>query len=238
MTLAPAGVDACRHRLDVVAGLWRKGGAADQKPSSWSPGSWKRWLPEHGALFERLPTAINRERVRTEFPDLCDETQSVEAFITAMIWGHGPVGYGAWRTQRILRDPDAPAKLSAAVTEVRAGGPSAGFLAMSDGHPSRLAGLGPAFGTKFLCFASDTSQPAPVLDALVAQWVRHYSNGLISVTAATWVVGSYERYLELLDELGADQELDRQTVEYLTFADAARAFSRRRSAWVEAWLLP
>ncbi|WP_229069717.1 hypothetical protein [Actinoplanes sp. DH11] len=37
------------------------------------------------------------------------EAEAVQAFVTAMVWGYGPAGYGAFRTARILtKNPQAP----------------------------------------------------------------------------------------------------------------------------------
>jgi 8-oxoguanine DNA glycosylase-like protein len=69
-----------------------------------------------------------------------------------------------------------------------------------------------AFGTKFLYFCSATSsQPALILDRLVARWLRE--NAGLPLNELRWSVSTYVRYLEIMfgwaDELAlAADELE------------------------------
>jgi hypothetical protein len=69
-----------------------------------------------------------------------------------MVWGHGRVGYGAYRTARVLTDnPGAAAVLMSVADEARRHGGPAAFERLAT---DRLAGLGVAFATKYLFFCS------------------------------------------------------------------------------------
>jgi hypothetical protein len=83
---------------------------------------------------------------------------------------------------------------------------------LGDHGIARLPHLGHAFGTKFLYFCSATSsQPALILDRLVARWLRE--NAGLPLTELQWSLSTYVRYLEIMfgwaDELAlAADELE------------------------------
>ena len=128
-------------------------------------------------------------------------------------WGYGRVGYGPFRVRRVLDAvPNAGARLQAAAGTAVEGRPVDGYACLGDHGIARLPYLGPAFGTKFLYFCSATSsQPALILDRLVARWLRE--NAGLPLNELRWSVSTYVRYLEIMfgwaDELGlAADELE------------------------------
>jgi hypothetical protein len=82
-----------------------------------------------------------------------------------MVWGHGPVGYGAYRAARVLREnPEAPATLRTVAQLVRRDGGAQAFAWLKK---HRLRFLGVAFATKYLYFCSGPEAPP----ALILDWV-------------------------------------------------------------------
>jgi hypothetical protein len=103
-------------------------------------------------------------------------------------------------------------RLQAAAGTAVEGRPVDGYACLGDHGIARLPHLGPAFGTKFLYFCSATSsQPALILDRLVARWLRE--NAGLPLNELRWSVSTYVRYLEIMfgwaDELAlAADELE------------------------------
>jgi len=135
------------------------------------------------------------------------------AFLAVMAWGYGRVGYGPFRVRRLLdAAPDAGAELQAAASALREAGPVAAYARLGNHGVARLAGLGPAFGTKFLYFCSPPGdQPALILDRLMSRWLR--ANAGLAVNEIRWSVPTYRRYLTSMygwaDELAvASDELE------------------------------
>ncbi|WP_414635464.1 hypothetical protein [Actinophytocola sp.] len=163
----------------------------------WSRTSWRAFLPDHVALLDRLPNPIGRADVTAAVRE-CLEQDAVPAFVAAMVWGYGRVGYGPFRTARVLTDnPGAPTVLREAAHRVRRdGGPSAfGWLA-----EHRLAWLGVAFATKFLFYCSQPpATPALVLDRLVQGWLREHAQWRVRLD---WHVADYQAYVPHDRQLG------------------------------------
>ena len=91
---------------------WQKAGRTKQSPSHWKPQTWARQLPEYASILESLPMRpIGRTDGIELVGDVTTEESAVRAFLLAMIWGYGPVGYGPFRTRRVLESHDAPARL-------------------------------------------------------------------------------------------------------------------------------
>jgi hypothetical protein len=104
----------------------------------------------------------------------------------------------------------------------------------------KITRLGPAFGTKFLYFASSEADRAPILDAVVANWLWKYgvrdSKGKW-LSAVPWKSTNYQRYLDFCDEACRElQVTDRGLIEYLMFIDAQYSdyleLGKRQPGWV------
>jgi hypothetical protein len=154
-----------------------------------------------------------------------------------MIWGYGPVGYGPWRTKRVLdSNEQAGERLAEVAQTVAAEGVLKGFRNIA---AKPLKHLGVAFGTKYLYFVS-LAQPegdeigsaiAPVLDDVVRRWMA--ANAGVPLRIHYWNAKDYERFLHLLDQWGARLDLRRDEVEELIFrAQIGRDDS---SLWGEEW---
>lgn len=167
--------------------------------------------------------------------DADNPESAIGAFIVAMIWGYGTVGYGPWRTQRILdTNDDVAARLAEVARVARQEGALAGFDAMSQ-RPLKY--LGVAFGTKFLYFCTadsstlatgPTPMVAPVLDRIVRRWLREHAD--IRVRIDRWRTDDYSRYLNALGDWAQQLELPIDTVEELIFRSVRAGGSELRQA--------
>ncbi|TCK21367.1 hypothetical protein [Pseudonocardia endophytica] len=190
-----------------------------QRPSSWNPQAWFRQLPDHREFLEQLPNPISREGVTDFFGEAhVDASTAVHAFLASMVWGYGPVGYGAYRTKRVLGlNLDAGERLRRVVAVARDDGPIPAFRVIAR---NRLTYLGPAFGTKFLYFATRANRAAhgdrtaPVLDQVVRRWFLLHADVRLD---GTWSVANYERYVGLLEHWGDELGISSDHVEEIVF---------------------
>lgn len=132
-----------------------------------------------------------------------------------MIWGYGLVGYGPYRTERVLfRGGDAPDKVAigqlrdVAAVALSQGG-TAAFKHIADQRRTNrayLKYLGPAFGTKFIYFLTKASpaDTTPVMDSVVTGWVQRNVPDAGTFNLSWWDSGSYERYVGLMNDWASD----------------------------------
>lgn len=144
-----------------------------------------------------------------------------------MIWGHGLSNYGAYRTARVLTTQKNPkgaplsdavaGRLSESVNIARGQGPVEAFRYLNN-RPGKVAGLGPAFFTKWLFFTTargDTTSlhAAPVLDELVVNWLRRQAH----ISLRPGRTDDYARYIGVLTEWGKPHGLTPAQVEERIF---------------------
>lgn len=224
---------------------WDRAGRPTQTKSRWNTESWSRHLPDHASFLSSLGTdRMDRAQAIAAAPDVVDEDTAVQVFLLSMLWGYGPVGYGPFRTRRVLERAEAKSELLEVAQEARKSGGLAAFELIADRRRqtrSYLKWLGPAFGTKYIYFltAQDTQhEPAPVMDAVVYRWFRtHVPDRPLIVDF--WHAPSYGTFLESLNEWSAGlsrepgQELRVDDVEYLIFAEGNRF--EDNAEWRESW---
>ena len=224
---------------------WQQAGRPAQVPSKWNQKSWTNQLGQHEDFFKKLKgDPIDRKQAVQLSPVVTNEEEAVQVFLLAMLWGYGLVGYGPFRTRRILERPEAAAELLEIAQVAQDDGGLAAFKLIADrrneGARSFLKWLGPAFGTKYIYFLTaknNPQEPAPVMDSVVYRWFRkHAPNRNIRVDF--WHTPSYELYLSSLKEWAMDitHRFDQETriddVEYLIFAEGSRF---EGNDWSESW---
>jgi len=216
--------------LSALTSRWKAAGRPAQSGIAWPRDAWTAYFPNQAAVFDRLPDRLTRDDVREHASNASkSDAFALEAFLASMAWGYGNVGYGPWRTERVLRlNPDASAMLRQAAEHLSTAGavPAYRFLANS----GRLKYLGPAFGTKFLHFApqSPTGSPALILDAIVTRAVRSVSGVLLSAT--TWNTLTYERYLTTITGWASGLGIEAADAEMLLFVGESPG------QWAETWV--
>ncbi|BBH69407.1 hypothetical protein ACTI_60920 [Actinoplanes sp. OR16] len=110
-----------------------------------------------------LPASVSRAHVAAV-------TDPLELLKTSFAWGSGTrQAYGPHRLGEILVDAQ-PAKLDAATAALQKDGPVAAYRVLLSGE-HKIAGLGPAFFTKFLYF---TDSSALILDKQLAAAMRRF----------------------------------------------------------------
>ncbi len=205
--------------LEELASRWRSRGMPPQPAVRWSRSSWLRQFPEHAEFLSALPDLLDRATATSYARDATTPNGAVHAFMVAMIWGHGPAGYGAYRTARVLREnPDAAERLAEIARIAKVAGGVAAFEHIA-GDPLRY--LGVAFGTKFLRFCTAVhgdDRTTPVLDAVVRRWLVIHSG--IRLNIDVWSVVDYRTYVDVLAAWAAQLGLTADTLEELIFRTA------------------
>jgi hypothetical protein len=186
-------------------------------PSAWVRKTWERTLPDYVPLFSQLGDEVRRADVFALAQEIETEPQALNAFVAAMVWGHGMNGYGAWRTRRVLdeNNPDAGKKLLAAAQAARRSGGPAGFDLLAD---DPLKYLGVAFATKYLFFCGQSeSRPTPlVLDAVIQRWLGEHANLWLRLS---WKKQDYRRYVECVGAWAAELGTTPEILEEAMFRD-------------------
>lgn len=179
----------------------------EQAEISWKRSTWLRWFQGDSmqTMLAALPDTVTRQSTATSVREFLEAGDVRSAFCAAMVWGHGPAGYGAYRTRTVLAGSktasadDVVHHLSRAAAIADEKGAVEGFRYLNnEGH---IAGLGPAFFTKWLYFSSAKGDPyrpgaALILDAVVRRWLRNTAG--ISIPAAR--TSGYKQYIDLIDE--------------------------------------
>jgi hypothetical protein len=213
---------------DLLA-QWENAGRPPQKGSIWSLRPWQLAFPEHGEYLASLPNPLSR----ADAIEACREAHlgpeaAVRGFLAAMIWGYGKVGYGPYRTSRVLSETAGAAdSLTKAASVARDDGGPAAFEWLAEHH---LLGLGVAFATKYLffCAAAGDGPPALVLDRLVRGWLARNANWSLRLD---WRVTDYRDYVETVAAWASELGCDPSEIEFLMFAAAASSDST--SQWYE-----
>lgn len=217
--MSNGGVAAVPPRLRQLAEAWTSAGKPPQSGIGWRLKSWQAAFPKHEKLFKALPNPLDRAAVTVlaQAADV-DKDAAEAAFVAAMVWGYGNVGYGPFRTARVLAENRAATGTLRDVAAVLRsdGGPDA-FAWL---RKNRLTWLGVAFATKYLYFCSVPSQPAPalVLDRLVQRWLQEHAEMWVRLD---WRVADYRNYVEAAVGWADALAIGPADVEYLMFADAA-----------------
>lgn len=185
-----------------------------QKAFTYPAARWSTWLRDLAGIREvlaTLPAALDRSIAARRIDALLSGDEVAAAFVVAMIWGHGSSGYGPFRTARILTgtadpdgepiSPDVVEKLTRSVDIAQNGGAVSGYRYLN--NDGRITWLGPAFFTKWLYFVTARGNPtsphaAPVLDALVIEWMRRHAH--VRIRAGR--TADYAAYLDLLTAWG------------------------------------
>lgn len=206
--------------IQEVVRSWRSAGSVAQPPMEWPRERWFRQFPNHAQALRSLPDGIDRSILRQACKDAARSAESAErAFIAVMAWGYGAqVGYGPWRTERVLKQtPGAAARLATVAETLLREDAVTAYGRLGRGADCRLRGLGPAFGTKYLYFCQPAgSQPtALILDKLVADWLAR--EGLLHLDPVPWSVRTYRRYLQHMHDWASAVRCTADELEYCIF---------------------
>ena len=212
-------------RLALRVEDWIQQGRPAQEAFSWekSRDNWIRDIPSEQLFIQDLPSDLSRADVR-EIHDLKRSTTS-EIFVAAMIWGYGNLGYGSYRVKKMFSSPGFQEKIDRSYELASVGRVLEAYEYLSK---NRIQQLGPAFGTKWLSFASPSAQPAPIYDSFIAMWVNKYAKKdftKVSTSSEVWNKKTYGAYLEWMLSKSLEFGIRPDDFELVIFQDATREFS-------------
>lgn len=201
--------DPDSHRVSYRVDAWRRLFAIDA---------------DLEALAARYPNALTRADVAGIAQSALQGAAPIRrAFLASMIWGYGTVGYGAFRTARMLRTPQALEQLDRAARST-----TAGQLGEAIEHMD-LHGCGLAFVSKFVYFIglSSHQRPLPViLDARVEATLTALDVDLTQLARAQgrharapWSLATrrYLTYVNLVDDWARQLGCRPDQIEMLLF---------------------
>jgi hypothetical protein len=100
---------------------------------------------------------------------------------------------------------------------------------------NRIQQLGPAYGTKWLSFASPNVKPAPIYDSFIALWVGKYADTdfvEVSTSSEVWSKKTYATYFEWMISNSEEFGIKPDDLELVIFQDAMLEFSNK-SKWMD-----
>ena len=189
----------------ALVGQWRAANSRAQVAFDWPRQTWIRTFPQHEAALQAMPARLDRAAVRQACLTAGSSSAAAEkAFIAIMAWGFGTVGYGPFRTHRILTStPQAASRLARVIETLDAADAVAAYARLASNGDCNLRHLGPAFGTKVLFFCQpDGRRPrALVLDSMLAAWLKR--EGAANFDPIPWSTSTYRDYIHLMDDWAA-----------------------------------
>lgn len=213
----PPTSPAVPQALSGLVEHWRATASTPQAPVPWPRERWAQFFPSAGTFWKGLPDHLDREVVRQACQDAGrDPASARRGFLATMAWGYARVGYGPWRTARILREtPNAEGRLVSVARTLAAEGAPAAYRQLADNQ--RLVWLGPAFGTKYLYFCPQPADGprALILDRLVADWLGQHTP--LRLNPLSWSPRVYDRYLHQLGHWSAALDVEPEHLEELIF---------------------
>lgn len=199
---------------------WEARDRCAQASVPWQRDRWIDKLPQLTPLFEALPPDLDRGTVRAFVSSRPITPQGMfDAMVAVYAWGWSTSPVGVLRARRVLLAGHevVGGQLLAARARVLEAGALEGYWALARAH--RVPGLGPAFGTKFLYFASADEGRALIFDKLVSDWLRGRVD--IRIPPARWVRSGYEYYLAFMQSWADELSIDAHVLEELVFTDEA-----------------
>lgn len=206
--------------LREMVANWQKAKQPRQPDIPWPRDRWIAAFPDDTDDFQSLPDRLDRASIRAACVDAPASPEAARwAFLAAMAWGYGGVGYGQWRSHRVLDAQGASERLAEVARSLAEDGAIAAYERFSDS--CRLYGLGPAFGTKFLYFCpqAEAGPSALILDRVVSDWLRNAVDTRIN--PVPWSPRTYRTYVGLLGDWADELDVTPSVIEELIFVSNA-----------------
>lgn len=220
--------DQALAQLREVVARWRRRGKQPQPGIPWPRERWLRDLPGHRSVLNRLPGRLDRSTIAAIARDAAtSDDAAIESLVAVMAWGHGRTGYAQSRAGKILAEPRVGRRLRLVAEMVDERGALAGYERLAS--DSRVEGLGPSFGTKFLYFVQDpTARPRALIhDRVMGDWLIEVAG--LPLKPEPYSLDRYGAYLRQMHAWADELECAPDEVEMSIF----RAIQPPGSQWGE-----
>ena len=196
--------------LEKVEELRKTSGKVMSHQVNWNPMSWERqglemFKPQISRFAAECRQVENQHVISRQ--DVLMLSESVEdVFIGAMIFGYGPIGYGASRIERVIRANVGLIEKLNGQYKSAADGPSESWK--SHRQSDRVINLGPAFATKFAYFAArkqQSNRTIPLIADINTSWAMWW---LAGIPRSVELRDSYLAYVDLAHKWGAEIDDD------------------------------
>ena len=181
---------------------------------------WVERFPREAVFLRKYSESLNRNTVK-KVCGLKSKSTLRQKFLLVMLWGYGPYAVGATRTLKITQQPNFEEKIRSAY---KLAGSGRHIDAISTLATNPIKGLGPAYGTKFVFFASPWKRVcAPIYDKRVRDWLAVNAKSDFkgsNLRKLQWDTNNYVKWSNWLLRQSIDLEINWWDLEYLIFEDA------------------
>lgn len=229
-----AAITSIRFRLGVIVNselirlvkAWKASGSMEQGAFDWSVSqdNWMASFPGESQYISKLKSPIDRAEVIRVVEST--EYSIREKFLAVMIWGYGNRGYGPYRVSQMLTQANSEAVLNEVYSLCRQGKPLDAYSYL---RKNRLRQLGPSYGSKVLSFFTPRDIGAPILDSLIARWLKQnaaFEFKGFSTKSVGWGLRTYARYHDWISKHAFSLGCYPDEIEQVLFEAAEKEFSR------------
>ena len=220
-------MSSAKSRVSKLVRNWVSSGSNPQEAFSWAKSidNWTRDLPEMGDFIRSLPNSIDRTYLHEIIQDA--DFSPVEMFTATMIWGYGDIGYGSYRVKKMFQSGNFVRKIEDSFSMCQGNDPLNAYLYLSK---NRIDQLGPAFGTKWISFATPRETPAPIYDSLISKWIATFAASEfqgISLNPEVWSLKTYSSYYSWMNLIANENSIKSDDLESILFEEASKLFSKK-----------
>jgi hypothetical protein len=222
----PRGNPLVPADIAVQVQEWKILGKPRQGGIDWNLASWVKEFPQHKEFLTDLKKKnlglLDRNTVHREVGSRLTESDLELAFLVVMIWGFGFRGYGRFRSNKIIEDKAFKSSLEKTVDALNKGDVIGAYKHLIENGPD---GLGCAFGSKFLYFASSKKREnyPLIIDSLIGTAINNA--GFARVTVQSLKADKYFDLIKKFHEAAVFYEIQPDELEELLFTNAYKVYT-------------
>ena len=211
------------HEISTRVEEWTLRGKPKQNGVDWPLDPWINLFPEHKdfltSLKYRNAGLIDRDLVHKVTMHENSKQNYLAGFLPAMIWGYASVAYGPTRVRKIFDQEKTEKAIADCVSKISANDLAGAFDSLITNGPK---GLGCAFGSKYLYFASPSSSRVEplILDSLMNQALTKWCGVHFDPLSAT--SETYLEYITFMANVAKVHEVSSGELEEVLFTEIAK----------------